>query len=142
MAMNVYNYDPLTDFNKQLRRMQKRMWDESSGSELWNPQWQQGGGGLWKPNVDVRENDKCITLHADLPGVKREDLTIDVSEGNLIISGEKKEEKRKDNERYHMVERCYGKFTRQFALPEGINIIQTNVVECLLCFFFSSLLQE
>jgi HSP20 family protein len=113
MAMNLYNWDPF--FDRQLRQMPRLFDDRTFGNELLS----QGGGGLWKPNVDVKETDKCIHVHAELPGVKKEDISIDVSEGCLTLSGEKKECKKEDSERYHRVERSYGKFTRQFTLPEG-----------------------
>lgn len=89
---------------------------------------------LWNPSVDVREDDKCFTIHAEIPGVKKEDISCDLNEGVLTISGERKEKKKEENERYHRVERMYGKFSRSFTLPKNCdpNKISANYNEGVL----------
>jgi len=122
MSLTSHNFnDPFLDRTiRHMHRLVDEPYRYSSEVQPWTGQ----SGGLWRPVVDVRENDKNIVVHAELPGVKKEDITIDVSEGTLTLSGEKREEKKEDNERYHRVERSYGKFTRQFNLPEGVNTSQ------------------
>jgi len=75
---------------------------------------------LWRPLVDVKENDKDIVIHAELPGVTKDHIAIDLDNNVLTISGERKHEKREDNDKYHRVERSYGKFSRSFMVPEGL----------------------
>jgi HSP20 family protein len=62
-----------------------------------------------------------MTIQAELPGLKKEDVKINVREGVLTLSGEKKfsDEKRKDN--YYRIERSYGAFARSFTLPNTVD---------------------
>ena len=53
------------------------------------------------PVVDVKEDDKALQISAELPGMKKEDLQVDVQEGVLTLSGEKKSEKKEENEKFH-----------------------------------------
>ena len=73
----------------------------------------------WSPLVDVEETDKEYTIKAELPEVKREDVKIQVEDGSLRISGERKLEKEESGRRFHRLERSYGAFERSFSLPEG-----------------------
>lgn len=72
------------------------------------------------PSVDIKENDNAITVNAELPGMKKEDINISVENGVLTISGERSQEKKEESEKYHRVERSYGSFRRSFALPENV----------------------
>ena len=69
---------------------------------------------------DIKETEQSYELHADLPGIKQEDLDITLREGVLTISGKREEEKKSEGERWHSVERSFGKFARSFQLPEGV----------------------
>jgi len=73
----------------------------------------------WLPAVDVSENDSTITIHAELPGVKPEDLKINITKDSLSIVGEKKYEKK--DEKQHRIERSFGRFTRSWSLPENVD---------------------
>jgi len=84
-------------------------------------------GGLmssWRPKVDVKETDNAIVLCAELPGVPRDQINIEVDNGVLTISGEKQQEKKEESERYHRIERSYGQFSRSMSLPEGVTADQ------------------
>jgi len=74
---------------------------------------------LWSPRVDIRETDKELIIHADLPGVKKEDVHLEIQNDVLTLSGERSEEKKETNERYHRMERTFGKFQRRMTLPAG-----------------------
>src|SRR4030095_4818062 len=71
----------------------------------------------WYPAVDIAEDKESLTLHAELPGLKREEVKINVRDGVLTLRGERKfeEERKKDN--YYRIERSYGMFSRSFTLP-------------------------
>src|SRR6187397_1345194 len=74
----------------------------------------------WAPPVDVQETDKEYLIKAELPEVKKEDVKVDVLDGVLTIEGERTQEKEEKGKKFHKVERSYGKFVRQFALPTEV----------------------
>ena len=74
----------------------------------------------WYPPVDVLEGQDSYVLRAELPGMKREDFNLEVKDGMLTLSGERKSEKATDGVKYRTVERVEGKFSRAFALPETV----------------------
>jgi HSP20 family protein len=74
----------------------------------------------WMPPVDIEEDDREYLLKAELPGMKKEDVKLQVEGGTLSISGERKEEKEEKDKKHHRVERSYGAFMRSFALPEVV----------------------
>lgn len=78
-------------------------------------------GSSWAPAVDIREEDDRYVLHADIPGVKPEDIEISMDKGVLTIRGERKHTMEEAKEGYHRQERQHGVFMRRFALPETVN---------------------
>ena len=78
------------------------------------------------PNADIAETDKSFEFSFDLPGVKKSDLSIEMNDGNITISGERKMENNKNGKNYHSLESSYGKFSRSFELPTGINENKIN----------------
>jgi HSP20 family protein len=92
----------------------------------WDPfgDFDRGAGlqaGAFAPSVDVRETPQSFVFKVDLPGVKEENVDITVTGNRLTISGQREEEKRDDNDRYHVYESSYGSFARTFTLPEGVD---------------------
>ena len=77
--------------------------------------------GAWAPAVDIHETDDGFMVTADLPGVKKEDIEIDLKDSTLTIKGEKKFEEKAPKENYIRIERSYGKFIRSFSLPNNID---------------------
>lgn len=75
----------------------------------------------WAPSVDISENNEEFAIKAELPEVKKEDVKIDVQDGVLRISGERKQEKEEQNKKWHRVERAYGSFLRTFSLPSNVD---------------------
>ena len=73
----------------------------------------------WAPLADVSENEGEYVIKAEVPEVRKEDVSVTVQDGVLTLSGERKQEQREENERVHRVERYYGSFARRFALPEN-----------------------
>jgi HSP20 family protein len=73
------------------------------------------------PQLDVKENDKSISIEAELPGMSEKDVELTLRDGILSISGEKKFEKREDKDNYHVMERRYGNFRRSLRLPDTID---------------------
>jgi HSP20 family protein len=89
------------------------------------PRFGNGNGGLkladWSPQVDITEDDKEYLVKADLPEMKKEEIKVNVEEGVLSVSGERKAEKEEKNKKFHRIERSYGSFLRSFTLPEDAN---------------------
>jgi HSP20 family protein len=88
---------------------------------FFNPPFENGGTAIqaWSPRVDVDETEKEIVVKADLPGVEAKDVEVFVSNGMLVLKGEKKEEREEKKKNYHCVERFVGKFYRELPLPAG-----------------------
>eukprot|EP01097_Dermamoeba_algensis_P007467 TRINITY_DN4707_c0_g1_i2.p2 TRINITY_DN4707_c0_g1~~TRINITY_DN4707_c0_g1_i2.p2 ORF type:complete len:161 (+),score=47.50 TRINITY_DN4707_c0_g1_i2:95-577(+) len=80
----------------------------------------------WRPRCDVKETDKNIVIHCELPGLKKEDVNVEVHNNHLVISGEKRQQKEETNEKYHRKEMSYGKFERVFPLSDGVDLNAIN----------------
>jgi HSP20 family protein len=75
----------------------------------------------WRPATDVIETDKEIVFKAELPGVKKEEVSVELEGDTLTIKGERKEEKEEKGKKMHRVERVYGSFMRSFTLPDNVD---------------------
>ena len=80
----------------------------------------------WAPRVDLGETDEAYVIRVDLPGLTKEDLTIDYHEGTLSISGERKAEHTEEGTNFVRLERRTGHFYRAFTLPKAVD---TNKIE-------------
>jgi HSP20 family protein len=87
--------------------------------DLW-PRVGEFGRAVWSPEVEVFERDGQFTVRADLPGVAKDGVKVEIVEGALVISGERKEEKEEKGEGFYRTERTYGSFFRRVPLPEGV----------------------
>jgi HSP20 family protein len=74
----------------------------------------------WNPAVDIAEHEDQYIVKVELPGVSREDVKVTMEENQLMIRGEKKQEKESKGSNYHRLERSYGSFQRTFALPSNV----------------------
>ena len=75
----------------------------------------------WAPAMDLTEADEWYVLKADLPGVSEEDIDIQVENGLLTISGERKSEHERSGKGFYRIERAFGRFQRQMTLPENVD---------------------
>jgi HSP20 family protein len=73
----------------------------------------------WVPEIEVRQNNGQFVVRADLPGLKKEDVKVELADNVLTISGERRHETEEKREGYYRSERSYGTFYRQIPLPEG-----------------------
>jgi HSP20 family protein len=118
---------------KQLARLQN---DDDWLNNWWGQPWalqeddRFKGSALrnWVPSTDVSETDTKIKVVANLPGMKKEDVKIELDEETrtLKIFGEHKQEKRENSERFHSVERQFGKFERSVRLPPNADLDNIN----------------
>jgi len=74
---------------------------------------------LWNPQVDMFERNGKLVVRADLPGLKKDDVKIELRDDRLIIEGERNEEHQEKDEHFFRTERSYGSFYRAVPLPEG-----------------------
>lgn len=81
---------------------------------------QEARGPSFAPPVDVTEDEGHYLISFDVPGMKKDDLAIEVDGRTLTVSGERKFEQKADKGKTHFVERRYGSFQRTFTLPEGV----------------------
>jgi HSP20 family protein len=72
----------------------------------------------WAPLVDIAEDEKEYFLKVELPEVQKEDVKVTVENGTLAISGERKAEKEEKGRKFHRLERYYGRFERNFTIPD------------------------
>ena len=77
--------------------------------------------GTWSPAVDIAESEQSLSIRADLPGLKEEDIEVKVENGTLTIKGKREFQQEEKDKGYHRIERSYGSFTRAFGLPETVD---------------------
>ena len=75
----------------------------------------------WSPAVDVKETDNSFVLTADIPGLTKKDIKVNVANGKLSLSGERTYETDQENDNYHYRERRFGTFDRSFKLPDTVD---------------------
>jgi HSP20 family protein len=82
-----------------------------------------GSSGSWTPAVDIHETQKELRIDFELPGIRPEDVEVDVENGMLTVRGQKTAQRQEEDDegRYHLVERSYGSFVRSFQLPQGVD---------------------
>ncbi len=108
--MAITRYEPWGLLN-QLQKELERAYDVEGGE-----------GSIataeWAPAVDIKEDEDKFVIHADIPGVKPEEIDINMEGGVITIKGEKETEAKTEKEGYKRVERTFGSFYRRFSLPD------------------------
>jgi HSP20 family protein len=84
--------------------------------------WPALESAAWLPKIEVFEKDGRLVTKVDLPGMKKEDVKVEVTDGHLAISGERKRETEEKTEKLYRSEREYGSFYRAVPLPEGAKL--------------------
>ncbi|MCS7150033.1 MAG: Hsp20/alpha crystallin family protein [Caldimicrobium sp.] len=104
---------------QELRKEMDRIWQEFFGKTYLPERFEVVE---WAPAVDVSETEDAIIVKADLPGVKPEDIEINIVDNVLTLKGEKKREVEEKKENFYRVERFYGSFMRAIQLPTEVEI--------------------
>lgn len=120
--------------NKRTQMSEKQVAQQKSSSWLdsfFNDPWTRSPSTLWPESLrnfsniktDISETDTELKITCEVPGLNKKDLKIEVDDDNriLTISGESKSEKKEDSEKWHMVERSSGSFSRTFRLPTYVS---------------------
>ncbi|MGA1863004.1 Hsp20/alpha crystallin family protein [Deferribacter thermophilus] len=112
--MAIVRWDPLKDLVSIQERI-NRLFDDALSSR------KSGVQSDWIPPVDVLETEKGVLLIVEVPGLKEDDIDIQISDNILTIKGERKlPDVEKEN--YYRLERPYGKFSRSFQLPDNVDV--------------------
>jgi HSP20 family protein len=85
-------------------------------------------GSYWMPAVDILEQDDAYVVKAELPGMKKEDVSITIHDNILTLRGERKDERSENSAQYHRVERIFGSFIRSFTLPSTVKMDKVEAV--------------
>ena len=107
--MAIVSYDPFRNvrtLQNEINRLFETDQDYAAGSMA-----------AWPLKMDIKEDEERIVLKADIPGMEQKDISVNVDNNTLTISGERSFEKEENKEDYHRVERSYGRFSRSFQLP-------------------------
>ncbi len=113
--MALVRWDPF-------RELDTRQGDMNRLFDRWFDRPGNGGANRrWIPAMDLVEKDDHLELRADLPGMSEDDVDIEIKDGVLTISGERKAEEEETREGYRRVERAFGSFIRSVTLPGGVD---------------------
>jgi HSP20 family protein len=78
------------------------------------------GGDMWTPELEIFQRNSELVIHADLPGLTKDDVKVDVSDNQVTIEGERQRHHDEEREGFYRSERSYGRFYRTIPLPEGV----------------------
>lgn len=115
MRASISRFEPfsgVSSFQNQINRLFNEAFDRSSNESSLT---------TWAPPVDIYETEQALVVKADLPDVKPEELDIRVENNVVTIRGERKFDKKVQEENYLRVERSYGSFARSFSLANTVN---------------------
>lgn len=116
--MNLVKWNPLREMETLSHRV-NRLFDGDFFPSAWFSE--ESGLRNWRPVVDIYDQNEKIVIKAELPGVDKKDIHVDVKDGVLTFSGERSYENEVKEENYHRKERAVGEFHRSFTLPEGLD---------------------
>ena len=111
--MNLIRYNPSRWLDFPLERMFDEFWGRTAPEAT--------AVETWAPRVDISEEDTAVLLTAELPGVSKDDVKVELKDGVLTLSGEKKSEHKEEKNGFYRSERVYGSFTRSFTVPETLD---------------------
>ena len=116
------SFSPFSMMNRFADEMERIFGGFGFGQGSLTPRgWGMGGQFDWSPQIEVHERDGKFIVRADLPGLSKEDVKVDINDDVLTIRGERKQEHEENREGFYRSERSYGSFFRSIPLPEGVN---------------------
>ncbi len=122
MAWELAPWRPFRELER-MRREMDRIWDSFFERR---PARVEEAAAEWLPMLDVSETKNDYVVKAELPGIDPKDIDISLMDDVLTIKGEKKQEKEEKEENYHVIERCYGSFSRSVRLPGQVQSDKIN----------------
>ena len=116
LAKKEEPFSVLRRFASEIDRMFEDPWI------AFGPRWEALEPRAWTPSLELFEQDNRFVARFDVPGMKKEDVHVEVSDGYLVVQGERKHEKEEKQETFYRTEREYGSFYRAVPLPEGVGV--------------------
>jgi len=117
--MALIRWEPVRELNtiqSEMNRLFNTFFDPpAAGATPGDPRTRR-----WIPAMDLVERDDHFVLKVDLPGVKQDDVKVELEDNVLTISGERKQEQEHRADGYYRIERAFGAFSRSLTLPEGV----------------------
>ncbi len=110
--MNLMRFDPYREFASLEERLHRAFGTTERRDESL---------AAWAPPVDIAEEKDRILITAELPGFRQNEISIQMENGMLTLSGERRFEKESADKAYHRIERSYGQFVRSFSLPNNVD---------------------
>jgi len=115
--MTLVRWDPLKDVSSLQDRINRMFEDFFPRSRTLDEDLD---SCAWQPPVDIFETDAGVVINAELPGVKKENVSVELKDNRLTIKGERWPDKKIDEQMYYRKERCFGTFQRSFTLRETV----------------------
>ena len=119
---------PFSFLRRFSEEMDRLFEDFGFGQGLIAPTFERGldqlgalGKGAWAPQVEVFERNDELVIRTDLPGMKKDEVQVDIDENSLVIQGERRSEHEEEEQGYYRTERSYGNFYRRIPLPKGVD---------------------
>jgi HSP20 family protein len=109
----------LTRWDSEMDRMMEDFFGRSM-RPWWPARWLRGDGEITAPVVDVYEEKDEVVVKAELPGLDKKDIEVNISDSELTLKGQKKKEEEIEKENYYRRERSYGAFLRSVELPTDV----------------------
>ena len=116
--MTIVRWDPFRNMTTLQDRINRIFDETASRSQDYDVEVSQCD---WRPVVDIYDSEKAIVINAELPGVTKDTITLDVKENILTLKGERKSDEEVRKENYYRMERCFGTFERAFTLPSTVD---------------------
>ncbi len=114
-------FGPFEDFSTDMERMFDTVLGRTFGTMLRNGNGSGHGGAKFLPTLDLAETAEGFEISVDLPGIKPEDVKLELHDGALQISGKREEASERKDKNYHYTERTSGTFLRSVALPSDVD---------------------
>jgi HSP20 family protein len=117
--MTIVRWEPLrelTSLQSEMNRLFNSAFDAPAGQT-----GSSGGARRWVPAMDLVETAEDFVLRADLPGMRRDDVKLEIEDNVLTVSGERAAEHTEGEQGYYRLERAFGTFSRSLTLPKGVD---------------------
>jgi len=112
--MTVFRFEPVREVENLGKKMRQFMGEFPEGVSV--------EFGAFSPRINLAENDTKVVIHAELPGIAKEDVKLSIQDNILTIKGEKKKEIDEDSVNFYRSERLYGIFSRSIEIPVDVDM--------------------
>jgi HSP20 family protein len=109
-------FSAMRRLSDEMERVVENLWGARRRPTIWRSEL----AGQWTPDIEMFERGGQLVVRADLPGLTKDAVKVEVIDSELIIEGERREERERQERGYYTCERSYGAFSRTIPLPEGV----------------------